>query len=286
MTPDIYFPNLGIEFGNVSRVMVTIFGFSIYWYGVLITTGIFMGYLTAQIEAKRSGQKSSDYSDLLIYSVASAFIGLRLFYVAFNWDLYRHNPLTIITGIRSGGLAIFGGLIASIICLYVFGKVRKIDPWLILDTCAPSFALGQAIGRWGNFFNREAFGTFTDNIFAMRLASHQVTAPVTSEILANTAISNGIEYFQVHPTFLYESIWSLAAFALLTLYRPRKKFSGEVFWLFLMSYGFVRFFVEILRTDQLLAGSIPVSQLTAMLMFLVALGAISSQRLLLRRNAR
>jgi len=211
---------------------------------------------------------------------------LRLFYVAFNWELYRHNPITIITGIRSGGLAIWGGLIASIICLYVFGRVRKIDPWLVLDTCAPSFALGQAIGRWGNFFNMEAFGVYTNNIFAMRLPINQVTAPVTPSILANTVIDRGVEFIQVHPTFLYESMWSLVAFALLTLYRPHKKFSGEVFWMFLMSYGFVRFFVEMLRTDQLLAGSIPVSQVTAMLMFLVSLIAIASQRLLLRRNAR
>ena len=286
MAPDIYFPHIGIEFSSISRIMVSLFGFNIYWYGILITAGIFAGYLTAQIEAKRSGQKANDYSDLLIYSVISAFVGLRLFYVAFNWELYRHNPITIITGIRSGGLAIFGGLIAAIICLYVFGRVRKIDPWLILDTCAPSFALGQAIGRWGNFFNREAFGTFTDNIFAMRLAAHQVTAPVTPEILANTFMDRGVEFIQVHPTFLYESMWSLTAFALLTLYRPRKKFAGEVFWLFLLSYGFVRFFLEMLRTDQLLAGAIPVSQLTAMLMFLVALGVITSQRLQLRRISR
>jgi len=286
MPPDISFPNLGIEIANLSPFVFTIAGFSVYWYGVLITLGIVAGYLTAQIEAKRSGQKHKDYADLVIIAVLSALVGLRLFFVIFNWDIYRHDPIRIITGIRGGGLAIFGGLIACIICLYVFGRVRKIGPMLVLDTCAPSFALGQAIGRFGNFFNREAFGGYTNNLFAMRLRIDQVRGPITPELSANTIYDRGMTYIQVHPTFLYEATWSLTVFILLTLYRPRKKFEGEVFWLFLLSYGFIRFFLENLRTDPLMAGTIQASQLTAGLMFIAALIAIALQRLRLRQNAK
>ena len=278
-TPDIVFPHLGIEFSNVSRVAFSIFGFNIFWYAILIILGITAGYFTALIEAKRTGQKQEQYMDLLLVAGFSALIGLRLFFVIFNWELYRDNPLDIILGIRGGGLAIFGGIIACIIAVYVFSRMRKLNVWLVLDTCAPSFALGQVIGRWGNFFNREAFGGFTDNIFAMRIVRDQVGGPVTPEILAQTVIDRGVEYIQVHPTFLYESMWNLGVFALLTLYRPHKKFEGEIFWLYLLGYGFARFFIEGLRTDQLMLGAMPVSQMMAALIFVSAVLAISVVRL-------
>ena len=286
MAPDIWFPHLGIELFNINRVVFSISGVSIHWYALFVISGIMAGYVTATKEAKRSGQNKDDYSDLLMVGVIAALVGLRLFYVIFNWDLYRHNPISIITGIREGGLAIFGGIIASILAVYVFSRVRKLNVWTILDTCAPSFAIGQAIGRWGNFFNREAFGGFTDNFLAMRIVRNQTNMPVTQEILDNSVIYHGVEYIQVHPTFLYESLWNLAVFALLTLYRPRKSFNGEIFWLYLLAYGFGRFFIEGLRTDQLMMGSIPISQMMAALIFVTGLVAIALQRLLLQRNAK
>jgi len=274
IAPDIWFYNLGIELFNVRRIAFSVFGINIYMYGILIPLGVAAGYITALIEAKRTGQKKEDYSDLLVIGIISAIIGLRLFFVIFNLDLFIHNPITIITGIRGGGLAIFGGIISSIAAVYFFARKRKLNVWRILDTCAPSFAIGQAVGRWGNFFNREAFGGFTDNIFAMRIISHQATGRITPEISANTIMDRGVEYIQVHPTFLYESFFCLILFAALTFYRPRKNFEGEVFFLYLLGYGVIRFFVEGLRTDQLLLGAIPVSQLSALIIFIAALTAI------------
>ena len=270
--PDIYFPNLGIALNNVNRVAISIFGFDIYWYAIFIILGILAGYGTALMEAKRTGQRQDDYNDLLVAGTISAVIGLRLFFVAFNWDLYRHDPIRIITGFRDGGLAIFGGIIASIIVVYLFSKKRGLNFWTILDTCAPSFAIGQVIGRWGNFFNLEAFGGYTDNLFAMRLLRDQIRIYVPPELLTDAL------YIQVHPTFLYEAMWNLAVFILLTLYRPRKKFDGEVFWLYLLGYGLGRFFIEGLRVDQLLMGELPVSQLMAAIIFTVAVVALVFRR--------
>ena len=273
MAPDIWFPHLGLEFFNVNRVVVSFFGFSIYWYALFIISGILAGYATALIEAKRTGQSKEDYSDLLIAGSLSAVVGLRLFYVIFNWENFRDDPIRIITGLRDGGLAIFGGLIAAVIVVFILSKRRNLDVWTILDTCAPSFALGQVIGRFGNFFNREAFGTFTDNIFAMRIVLTDAQM-VTPDLLAHSVIDRGVEYIQVHPTFLYESMWNLVVFTFLTLYRPRKKFGGEIFWLYLLSYGFGRFFIEGLRVDQLLVGTLPVSQVMAALIFVLSVSVM------------
>lgn len=282
MAPDIWFPNLGIQFQNVGQIAFTVFGISIYWYALFIVSGISMGYLTASREVERTGQNPEDYMDLLFIGVIFAIIGLRLFYVAFNWELYSHDPIRIITGIRDGGLAIFGGIIAAIAAVYLIALKKKLNVWQVLDTCAPSFAIGQMIGRWGNFFNREAFGGFTDNLFAMRIIREQAQI-VTPELLANTIIYEGVEYIQVHPTFLYESIWSLTTFVLLTLYRPNKKFNGEVFWMFLFAYGLGRFFIEGLRVDQLMMGAIPVSQLMAASIFIIGAAAIIFKRISERR---
>ena len=277
--PDIWFPHLGIELFNVPRVAFTVFGVGIYWYALLIILGIGAGYFSAIAEVKRTGQRVEDYTDLLYFGIPSALVGLRLFYVVFNWDLYRDNPIRIITGLRDGGLAIFGGIIASIIVVYVLSRVRKLDVWSMLDVGAPAFAIGQVIGRWGNFLNREAFGGATDNLFAMRIIREQTTAPLTQEILDNIIIYasadnlGAVEYIQVHPTFLYESLWNLGLFILLTFYRPRKKFNGEIFWLYLLGYGFGRFFIEGLRTDQLIMAGLPVSQVMAALIFVVGLVA-------------
>ena len=276
--PDIYFPHLGIAFQNVNVIAISIFGFNIYWYAVFIMLGVIAGYVTATIEAKRSGQNPEIYTDMLFVGLIAAFIGLRLFYVAFNWELFRHDPITIITGIRDGGLAIFGGIIATLIATAVFARKRRLNVWLMLDTGMPSFALGQAIGRWGNFFNREAFGCYTDNLFAMRMVRDQVRGPITPDIAANTVISQGVEYIQVHPAFLYESLWTFGIFAALTLFRPHKKYDGQVFWLYLLGYGLARFFIESLRTDQLMLGPIPISQMMAALIFIPALLALAHNK--------
>ena len=284
MAPDIWFPNLGIELPNVSRIAFSVFGFSIYWYAVFIILGILAAYGAALIEVNRTSQNRQDYSDILFFGLPLVLVGLRLFYVAFNWDLFSDNPIRIITGIRDGGLAIFGGILTAIVWVFAFSYKRGLNPWFVLDVGAPSFALGQAIGRFGNFVNREAFGGFTDNILAMRIVRDQTNMPLTPDILDNTIIYQGVEYIQVHPAFLYESLWNFGLFAALTIYRPRKKFNGQVFWLYLLGYGFARFFIEGLRTDQLMMGVIPVSQMMAAVIFIAALFAIASKKLLYLRS--
>ncbi|MCL1999656.1 MAG: prolipoprotein diacylglyceryl transferase [Turicibacter sp.] len=283
MTPDIWFPHLGIELNNVSRLAFSVFGFGIYWYAIFVMIGIFVGYQTAIREAKRTGQRREDYTDLLMVGVISAIVGLRLFYVLFNLEYFYNDPIRIITGIRDGGLAIFGGIISSIVAVSIFAKKRKLNAWVVLDTCAPSFAIGQVIGRWGNFFNREAFGSFTDNLFAMRIVREQAGAALTPDILDNIVIhqtTTGIvEYIQVHPTFFYESMANLAIFIALTIYRPHKRFNSEIFWLYLTGYGFVRFLIEGLRVDQLMLGVLPVSRAMAAIIFVCGLSMVIIYRL-------
>ena len=270
--PAIVFPNLGIEIANLNRVALSVFGFQIYWYALFIIAGLMAGYFTASIEAKRTGQNVELYKDILFVGGISAFIGLRLFYVIFNWQVYSRNPIAIITGIREGGLAIIGGIIATIIATVIFARVRKADLWTMFDTGMPSFALGQVIGRWGNFFNREAFGDYTNNLFAMGLPVG--TRNATPLQLENTINVGGGEYFLAHPTFLYESLWNLVLFISLTVYRPRKAFKGEIFFLYLAGYGLGRALIEPLRTDQMTFGSLPINLFFSILMCVLGIGFI------------
>ncbi|MDR1663573.1 MAG: prolipoprotein diacylglyceryl transferase [Clostridiales bacterium] len=272
--PEIWFPHLGIAFEKVSRVAVTVFGFPVYWYGVCIVTGVILALLLARWEAGRTGQKKDDYIDMLLMGLAVSLICTRLYYVVFSWEQFKDN-LWDIFNFRKGGLAIYGGLMGAVLSAFIASKWKKLPISLILDTCAPSFLIGQIVGRFGNFFNREAFGGYTDNPFAMRLLADQANG-VTPELLANAVTERGAQYVQVHPTFLYESAWNLALMVALILYRPRKKFPGEVMYLYMLGYGFARFFIEGLRTDQLIFFNtgIPASQITSVVFVLFALTMI------------
>lgn len=271
MDMSIGFPNLGIELANVGK-NISVFGFEVAFYGMVIGIGIMAGLYMATKEAKRSGQEPETYYDLVMYGVFFSFLGARLYYVAFSWDYYKNN-LGQIFNIRQGGLAIYGGVIAAVIVAVIFAKKRKLVPLQILDTAGIGLITGQAIGRWGNFFNREAFGEYTDNIFAMRLPTSAVRSSEITELMkSNEEIIDGISYIQVHPTFLYECLWSVGVLAVLWFYRSRKKFQGELFCVYLMGYGLGRMWIEGLRTDQLqLANGMAVSQLLAVLMVVVSL---------------
>jgi len=215
-----------------------------------------------------------------MYGIVMAIIGARAYYVIFAWDMYKDNPLQIFN-IRNGGLAIYGGVIAAIITVYVFGKVRKIHFGLLLDTAGLGLVLGQSIGRWGNFFNREAFGGYTDGLFAMQLPISAVRkADITAELAEHIVNAGGVDFIQVHPTFLYESLWNLALFAFLVWFSSRKKFNGEVFCLYMLGYGVGRFWIEGLRTDQLIlfGTGIAVSQVVAIFMIVSALAIIVMNR--------
>lgn len=270
MTESINFPNLGIYLEHVGQ-KISIFGFDIAYYGMIIGIGILAGVLTAVKEAKRTKQNPETYYDLALYAVIFSIIGARLYYVAFSWDLYKDDLLSILN-LREGGLAIYGGVIAAMITVFVFSRRRKISFGLLVDTAGLGLILGQIIGRWGNFFNREAFGEYTNNLFAMQLPIDAVRASdITEKMREHIEVINGIEFIQVHPTFLYESVWNIGVLIILLLWRKHKKFNGEIFLMYLFGYGVGRFWIEGLRTDQLqFFNGVAVSQVLAAVLVVVS----------------
>ena len=261
---DIAFPHLGITIGHLPKG-ITIGGFTIAFYGIIIACGMLAGLMLARWQAKRTGQEPDVYSDYAIWGIIFAIIGARLYYVAFSWDAYKNNLLQIFNT-RGGGLAIYGGVIAAVLTAIVYCKKKKYNFFLFADTAVPGLVLGQIIGRFGNFMNREAFGEYTDSLFAMRLKVSDVTsANITSTMREHISIQDGIRYIQVHPTFLYESLWCMVLLIILFAYRKHKKYEGELFLMYLFGYGLGRFWIEGLRTDQLLLPGvgIAVSQLLA-----------------------
>ena len=298
--PDIRFPNLGIEFNNVPRYLIgDVRELSIIYlprfpnimlYAVMIVIGIAAAALLGFWYAKKIGQKVEDYVDLLTLGVILAVIGLRLYFVAFNWDYYSGNLMRIFN-IRGGGLAIYGGIIGAILAGVITSARKNIPFTVMADVGAPSMLLGQAIGRWGNFFNREAFGGDTDSLFAMQIRLDQ-SLYTTRELLDTAVVSvNDMLYFQVHPTFLYEATFNFILMIALLLYRPHKKFNGEIILLYLLGYGIIRFFVEGLRTDQMMLGSLPLNQVTSVIFataaaILLIAGHVHSRKASSRRAKR
>lgn len=259
----IDFPHIGIHLKSVGD-HITIFGFDIAYYGIVIGIGILAGIFIAAMEAKRTGQNPEDYYDLAIYAVIFSIIGARIYYVIFSWDMYKRDILSVFN-IRQGGLAIYGGVIAAVITVTVFARRRNLSAPLLMDTAGLGLVAGQMIGRWGNFFNREAFGEYTDWLLAMRLPVDAVRgSDITDLMRKHMETVDDVSFIQVHPTFLYESLWCLLILILLLIYRKHKQFDGEIFLLYLAGYGFGRFWIERLRTDQLLLpNGFPVSQLLA-----------------------
>ncbi len=272
---NINFPHLGIHLEHVGK-SITVFGFEIAFYGIIIGCAILIGFLIATSEAKRTRQNPEDYLDMGIIGVVCGIAGARLYYVVFSWDMYKDNLLDILN-LREGGLGIYGGVIAAVITVIICAKVKRLNAPQIFDTVALAILNGQMLGRWGNFFNREAFGEYTDSLFAMQLPLDAVrNSDVTETMRANMQVVDGVSYIQVHPTFLYESVWCLILFILLFLYRKHKKYEGELFLLYLFGYGLGRVWIEGLRTDQLLIPGIgfPVSQLLAGLIVVVTGGLL------------
>ena len=269
--PDIWFPNLNIWFQNVSRYAINVGPVQVYWYAVMIVLGITCAALLAFWYANKTGQKVSDYMDLLILGVILAFIGLRTYYVIFNWDQFRGRPFMAIFDIREGGLAIYGGILGALLAGFIISRRKGIPITTITDTAGPSLALGQAIGRFGNFFNREAFGGYTDNLFAMRIRVDQAMY-TTQDLLERVYVFEGVQYIQVHPTFFYEAAFNFLLVTALIIYRPYKRFDGEMILLYMLGYGIARFFIEGLRTDQLIffGTGLPASQIVSALFVVIA----------------
>ena len=284
---DIAFPNLSISFEHVGK-NVDIFGFKIAYYGIIIGTAILLGFLIAAKEAKRTGQNPEDYMDMGIIGVIAGIAGARIYYVIFSWDMYKDNLLHIFN-LREGGLAIYGGVIGAVIAVFALARWKKLSPFLILDTVAVPILNGQMLGRWGNFFNREAFGEYTDGLFAMRLPVDAVrSGDITEQMRAHMETLGGVDYIQVSPTFLYESVWCAALLVILVLYRRHKQYDGEMFLLYIFGYALGRVWIEGLRTDQLLIPGIgfPVSQALAGCVVLFAGAALVWLRTRHKRNFR
>lgn len=251
MAPDIRFPHLGIEIASLGKG-ITIGGFTIAFYGMIIAFGMVMGYLMTAFQAKRTGQEPDLYLDLALWDIVFAVIGARIYYVVFSWDYYKDNLLQIFNT-RGGGLAIYGGVIAGVITTIIFGKVRKQNFFQLLDTACIGLITGQIIGRWGNFCNREAFGGYTNGLFAMQLKQSDVAASnLTHSVLKHAVEIDGTRYIQVHPTFLYESLWNIGVLIILLLFTKHRKYNGQIFLIYLLGYGLGRVWIEGLRTDQLI----------------------------------
>lgn len=265
----IAFPNLGIYLKYVPKSF-SIGGFTIACYGILIAIGVLLGFSVANKEANRQALRRDICWDFAFPAILFSILGARLYYVYFSWDYYGTHPQDIFN-IRQGGLAIYGGVIAGFLTLFLFCKIKRVNFHRMADSCVLGLLVGQAIGRWGNFTNREAFGEYTESLFAMRIPAQMVRSSDISVDIARH-LSGDIDYIQVHPTFLYESMLNVILFLLLYGYSKHKAYAGEIAVLYLGGYGIIRFFVEGLRTDQLLltGTALPISQLLGISLFLIA----------------
>ncbi|MBP1754355.1 MAG: putative rane protein [Firmicutes bacterium] len=300
LSTNINFPNLGIELKNVGTGF-EVFGYRIAYYGMVIGFGMLCGWLVAEWMAKRTGQKTEIYLDFALVAIVSAVIGARVYYVVFALDEFADNPFSVFN-LRTGGLAIYGGVIAGLISAIIYARIKKYSFWLLVDTACVGLVTGQIIGRWGNFFNREAFGKYYDGLFAM-----QVNVLDASGVYRNTTSVSRLEelyqgkekalerileirnkavtigdatYIQVHPTFLYESLWNLCLLILLIAYTKHKKFDGEIVLLYLIGYGLGRVWMEGLRTDQLFFWGTPfaVSQLLSAFLVIASVALMIYKR--------
>lgn len=283
---DIAFPHLGIYLENVPKSF-SVFGFEIALYGLIIGIGVILGVLMAVRMAKLEDMNTDIIWDFAIYAVIFSVIGARIYYVVFSWDMYKGKPLSIFN-IRQGGLAIYGAVIAAFLTLYVYSKIKKLSPYQIGDCGVYGLILGQIIGRWGNFFNREVFGGHTNSIFAMRLPVDAVRAQdiAQSHIDGMTAMGD-VNFIQVHPTFLYEGLWNLVLLIAMILYHKRKRYHGQMCLVYLGGYGIGRFIIEGIRTDRLLipGTQIAVSQVLGLLLFIFAIVVHVVVRVYLSKNA-
>jgi len=267
---DISFPFLGIYLENVPKT-ITIFGRTIALYGIIIGIGMVLAFLLVSKVAKMYKIDPDDFYDLGMYLIIFGIIGARLYYVIFSWDYYKNHLLSILY-IWEGGLAIYGGIIGGFLTHIIYCKLKKKNVFLYSDIAFLGVLVGQIVGRYGNFTNREVFGGYTDSLFAMRLPVEAVRQrDITDSIRAHMV--EGQNYIQVHPTFLYESTYNLVLLILILCFQKKKKFDGEVTLWYFGGYGIGRYIIEGIRTDRLLipGTNIAISQLLGMLLFIAAI---------------
>ena len=245
---EILFPGLNLKF-QINSIAVNIGIISIYWYAIFIVSAFAIAILFLKKDDGKYKIKFEDIMELFLILIPMSIVFARLYFVIFKFDYYINNPVEILD-IRNGGLAIYGGIIGAIITILVFCKIKKINFLDVLDYIVPYLALGQAIGRWGNFFNGEAHGSITSNILRMGI------------------VENGT-YIEVHPTFFYESICNLVIFLILYFMRNKRQYRGQLTYIYLTLYGLIRAIIEGLRTDSLMLGSFRISQVISILLFMV-----------------
>jgi len=297
----IYFPGLGISLPNVPEG-ITIFGVTIKFYGILIAIGFLFGLKIAMSEGKKTGIKEDDYLDYWLWMLLPCILGARIYYIIFNHTEYFGEGISFgeslrrMIDIRNGGLAIYGGLIAGVIVSVIYTKKRKLYLPLFADNIVMGVLVGQIMGRWGNFFNREVFGSYTDAFFRMALPldhfrnagtmSYMTSSGIiTDTMLKNTEMVNGVECITVVPSFLLEGLWNLAVLLFILWYRKRKKFDGELSMFYILLYGVGRFLIEGNRTDSLMIGPLKVSQVVAIMCIVTALVVLIRNYVKLKQGA-
>ncbi len=259
MINQITFPGLGLNF-DISRSLFSVFGIPVYTYGLIIAFGVILGFAYASKETKRQGISQDDFLNMFLLAVPVAIVSARLYYVIFSWSSYKDN-LWEIFNIRGGGLAIYGGVIGASATVLIYCVKKNINKGTVFDILAVGLLIGQAIGRWGNFVNGEAFGAETALPWAM-------TVRRESMLIA----------YSVHPTFFYESILNALGILALCLYKRKKIFEGEIFCGYMVWYGFTRMIIEGLRADSLYIGVFRVSQILSGLLFATGLIIIIKNR--------
>ena len=267
----VEFPGLWGLIFTVNRVAFEVFGIPIYWYGIIIAAGFLLAVLLGMRDSTKFGLEPDNVIDLVLYAAPVAIVCARLYYVIFSWEDFRYDLLQIFNT-RRGGLAIYGGVIGALAVAYIFARKKKIGVLKLLDFGSPYLILAQGIGRWGNFINQEAYGTNTTLPWGM--TSDTIKKELFENMDKLQAMGINVDpNIPVHPTFLYESLWNVATFFFLIWFRKRKKLNGEVFFLYMILYGVARFFIEGLRTDSLMLGSLRISQLLAAV-FAIALTVV------------
>lgn len=281
MTKLVEFPDLGLSF-NLDPVAFKIGSFEIYWYGIVIALGFVLALIYCMKNFKRFGISTTRALDVILVGIVGGVVGARVYYVIFSWDTFK-GDLGSIFDIRDGGIAIYGGLIGAILVGVLMCKIRKVKVGPMLDICGIGFLIGQGIGRWGNFFNVEAFGSNTNLPWGMTGPSIVNYLSGKSGELSQIGVTVDPS-MPVHPTFFYEFLWCIIGFVLLHIFSKHRKFDGEVFLLYTAWYGFGRFWIEGLRTDSLMIGNLRASQLLAGFVVIISIIIIVVKRNQIKRS--
>lgn len=287
MDMSIRFPGLKLVLDYVPKSF-EIFGFEITIYGVLIAVGMLLGIFFVVLEARRNHEDPDGYLDLTIITLIAGVIGARLLYAAFSWSLYKNDPGQILN-VRSGGMLFYGGLLGGVLSGAVYCRLRKKSFWKMADLACMGILIGQIIGKWGSFFNRESFGEYADNIFSMQIPLTAVRAgEVTTAMRENLQTADGLSWIIAQPLFLYESLWCLLVFLMLMMHLRKRVFQGEIFLRYLAGYGLGRAVIQWFRTDKVYfpGTEIDVSLVISGVLFVLCTVIVTVKLVMARKRAR